>query len=265
MDKTILYKEKSIHYRITGKGHCLVLLHGFIESLDIWDSFVAELKKDFCIITIDLPGHGQSDCIGEVHRMEEMAEVVRIVLQTEKIQHCILCGHSMGGYVALSFLDLFPQMLNAVCLFHSNANADSKEAGQNRMRTIELIKQNKHPFLSAFIPDLFAPENIEPFSNEIEILKERALQISPESLIASIRGMMQRKDHSKLIHHARIPFLFIIGKQDSRSSFKQVIEQAQSAHHAEILLLDKVGHMGYIENKKTTLRVLKDFSKAHSN
>ncbi len=265
MDKTLAYKRSKVHYRKAGKGPCLVLLHGFIESLDIWDDFVDDLKNQFCIITIDLPGHGKSDCIGDVHTMEEMAEVVKTVLNTENIQHCVLCGHSMGGYVALSFLDLFPQMLNALCLFHSNANADSEGVKDNRIRTIELINQNKHPFLSAFIPDLFAPENTETFASEIDILKQRALLITPEALAASIKGMMQRKDHSMLIQHAQIPFLFIIGKKDSRSPYQQVLQQAQLAQHAEILLLDKVGHMGYIENKKVTMRVLKDFTKAYSN
>ncbi len=263
MDKTILYNNKSIHYRISGTGKCVVLLHGFIESLDIWDEFVIDLEKDFCTIAIDLPGHGKSDCLGDIHTMEQMAEVVKAVLHFEKIPHCVLVGHSMGGYVALSFLQLFPQMLNALCLFHSNANADSPEASVNRARTIELIKQNKHPFLSAFIPDLFAQENISKFDSEIKVLQERALQISPESLIASIKGMMARSDHSKLLSHARIPFLFIIGKKDTRSSFKQVLEQAQNVQHAEILLLDMVGHMGYIESKQVTLRVLHNFCAAY--
>ena len=92
---------------ITGSssnGPCIVLLHGFLESLCIWDEFVNELSKDFKVLTIDLPGHGKTENFSEVHTMEFMAETVKAVLEHLKIEKCVLIGHSMGGYVRLLLL-----------------------------------------------------------------------------------------------------------------------------------------------------------------
>ena len=71
---TLEFQNKQIHYTDTGKGETLVLLHGFLESKEIWTNFIPEFSKYGRIITIDLPGHGKSECIEEVHTMELMAQ-----------------------------------------------------------------------------------------------------------------------------------------------------------------------------------------------
>ena len=101
-----------IHYKVEGKlhQHTIVLLHGFTESLDIWDDFSAELSVDFKVICIDLPGHGNSGCIGDAHTMELMADVVKTIIDKEKVNECVIIGHSMGGYVALAFAEKYPDV-----------------------------------------------------------------------------------------------------------------------------------------------------------
>ncbi len=72
----ILFKDTPIHYTTAGSGEAVVLLHGFLESQEIWEPFIPEFAKYGQVVTIDLPGHGQSGCITEVHSMELMAEAV---------------------------------------------------------------------------------------------------------------------------------------------------------------------------------------------
>ena len=71
----ITYNNSRINYKVEGKSgeKTIVFLHGFTESLDIWDKFSTVLSIDHQVICIDLPGHGKSECIGEIHKMEEMA------------------------------------------------------------------------------------------------------------------------------------------------------------------------------------------------
>ena len=76
MKKSIQYQQKSIAYQITGSGPALVLLHGFLESKTIWDDFTEILQKEFTVISIDLPGHGESELIEEAHSLQLMAGVV---------------------------------------------------------------------------------------------------------------------------------------------------------------------------------------------
>src|ERR1044071_7202110 len=109
-----------VRYADTGKGRVVVLLHGFLESLEVWfgNGFAQELAQHFRVIAIDLPGHGKSDCVGYVHRMERMADVVKGVMDELGLRRYAMVGHSMGGYVALAFAERYKENLCGLCLFH---------------------------------------------------------------------------------------------------------------------------------------------------
>ena len=106
-----LYKERRISYTDSGKGAVVVLLHGYLESSEVWNGFNDKLASEFRVISVDLPGHGLSDIYDEVHSMEFMATVIKELLESLGIKKGFITGHSLGGYVALAFLELFPEYL----------------------------------------------------------------------------------------------------------------------------------------------------------
>ncbi len=255
------FKNKKISYRTKGNGKCLVLLHGFLESAEIWDAFAKELSKEFKVVTVDLPGHGNSEQTGEVHTMQLMSDAVKEVLEHLQVKECVMIGHSMGGYVTLEFASRYPEYLKGIGLFHSSAFADSPEARQNRERTIELIKQDRQGFIRNFIPDLFAVANRSKYDNEINILKERASLIPNASIIAALEGMKERKDHLQTLSAMDVPVLFILGKDDSRIPLEKVIDMVTIPKHADVLIMGNVGHMGYIEAENETLEKCRYFAR----
>jgi pimeloyl-ACP methyl ester carboxylesterase len=260
MKKAIQYLSKQICYTISGSGPTLVLLHGFLESKEIWDDFLAILQKEFTVIAIDLPGHGETELLSEKHSMSLMAEAVKSVFEAEKIEKAVLAGHSMGGYVALQFAVDNEEFLNGLILFHSHANADSDEAKTNRQRTIEIVQQNHGGFIRQFIPDLFDQNHVEEYTASIQKLQDMAAQMAPEAIIAALAGMRDRLSQTDYLAEAKIPVLFIMGKQDSRMPYAQLISQALIPVHSEILLLGNVGHMGYLEAPGITLPALRHFT-----
>jgi pimeloyl-ACP methyl ester carboxylesterase len=261
MEKILSYKDANISYRISGNGGPLVLLHGFTESQDIWNYFAKELSEKYTVFTIDLPGHGASGCIGEVHTMELVAECVKTVLDDAGISDCVMIGHSMGGYVTLAFADKYPGMLKGFGLFHSSALADSQEAKENRERAIKLIRQNHTSFISSFIPDLFAPQNREICKNEIAELVDTANKMTAASIIAAQEGMKVRPDLTRILANAKCPVLFMLGKLDSRVPFEKVLQQAGLPNDAVLLSMGDVAHMGYIEARDKTLYAIRAFMK----
>ena len=147
-----------------------------------------------------------------------------------------------------------------MCLFHSQAAPDSPEAKANRVRTIEVVKHDHIDFINQFIPDLFAPANRVKLKAEIDKMKNEAMVfLTKESIIASMEGMLQRKDQYGFLAKTTIPILFIAGKQDSRIPLEKITEQLIIPKHAEALILD-VGHMGYLEAPKETLNALDLFA-----
>ena len=260
MKKIIQYLQKNICYKITGSGPALVLLHGFLESKAIWADFAETLRKDFTVIAIDLPGHGESELIDGTHGMQLMAETVKVVLEAEKIEKAVVAGHSMGGYVALQFAADHEEWVKGLVLFHSHANADSDEAKENRRRTINIVKQNRGGFIKQFIPDLFDQKHVADYSDAIQKLQNIADLMTPEAIIAALSGMRDRPNQLQYLLLTEIPILFIIGKQDSRMPYNQLMAQAVIPSHSEVLLLEDVGHMGYIEAPGKTLQALKHFA-----
>ena len=64
----------------------------------------------------------------------------------------------MGGYIALAFTELFPEMVQGICLMNSTALADTEEKKHNRDRGIQAVKQNHKTFIRLAIPNLFSEE-----------------------------------------------------------------------------------------------------------
>jgi len=139
---TLTYKGIEINYNTYGKGIPLVFLHGFLENSTMWDTVIPSFSNTYKCITIDLLGHGKTGCLGYVHTMEDMANAVRVVLETTNTIDPICIGHSMGGYVSLAYLDLFSEGLSGLVLLNSTSYPDSEERKKTRSRAIEIVKKN---------------------------------------------------------------------------------------------------------------------------
>ncbi|HDO26909.1 MAG TPA: alpha/beta hydrolase [Bacteroidetes bacterium] len=259
MEKRITFRGGNLNYRITGQGSGIVFLHGFLEDHTIWNDFADRLSDRFTVIQIDLPGFGKSSVVDDVHSMSLMAGAVEKVLDEENIGQCIMIGHSMGGYVTLAFAKLFPEKLKGIVLFHSQAAADDEEGKNNRNRTIEIVKKNHKDFITSFIPLLFAEENVSRFSKEIRQLQKSAVKTSAEGVVAALAGMRDREDNRELLASIDIPVLIIIGKQDSRIAMETIMPQLSLPKNCEAIILDNVGHLGFLEAEGLTYASLEHF------
>ena len=128
------YHNTPIHYHKQGTGPVIVMLHGFLESSTMWQKIAAVLAKENTTLMIDLPGFGQSGMLEKTHTMENMAIMVCELLAFENFQSATLLGHSMGGYVALAFGELFPEKIEKLILLNSSPSPDSISRKENRNR-----------------------------------------------------------------------------------------------------------------------------------
>ncbi|WP_248724819.1 alpha/beta fold hydrolase [Seonamhaeicola sp. ML3] len=241
------YKGIPIYYTDEGKGSAVVLLHGFLENSTIWKSLAPQISKNNRVICIDLLGHGKTGCLGYIHSMELMAEVVEAVLKHLRIRKSILVGHSMGGYVALAFAEKRPDNVKGLCLMNSTSRADSPEKKINRERGIQAVKQNHKTFIRIAIKNLFTKENQDIFSKEIEALIEECLKTPLQGIVAALEGMKIREDREVLLHFSPYKKMMILGKNDPALNHKDLIAQIQNTKVKLVEFED--GHMSFIENK----------------
>jgi pimeloyl-ACP methyl ester carboxylesterase len=259
MTKTTIFKNTKISYSDQGKGTTVVLLHGFLENQSMWNAFVPEFSKKNRVVTIDLLGHGESDCLGYIHSMEDQADMVHAVLHELKIRKAILVGHSMGGYVALAFAELYPEMMKGLVLLNSTSKADSHERKINRNRAIKAVKQNYTSFVRLSIANLFSEDNRERLVDVIETIKLEALKTPLQGIIAALEGMKIRKDREVILHFAPYPIQLLLGKKDGVLIYDDNLEQIEGTK-VELTSFED-GHMSHIENEKELLGVLLGFFK----
>lgn len=257
--KTIHFKNTTISFTDEGKGTAIVFLHGFLENKEMWVDYVPEFSKKYRIITIDLLGHGNSESLGYVHLMEDNADVVHAVLSELRIRKAVLVGHSMGGYVALAFAELYPEYVKGLVLLNSTSRADSDERKTNRDRAIKAVKQNYSNFVRLSIANLFSENNRERLADAIENVKNEALKTPLQGIVASLEGMKIRKDREVLLHFSTYPMLLILGKKDPVLNYEETIEQIEGTNVALKTFPD--GHMSSIENRKELIEVLGIFFK----
>lgn len=106
-----------IHYQNYGKGReALLLIHGWTCNLGYWRDQVPDFAKRNRVITLDLPGHGQSDKPEIVYSMDLFAKAIDAVMRDAKVDRAVLVGHSMGTPVARQFYRKFPQKTLAIVI-----------------------------------------------------------------------------------------------------------------------------------------------------
>ncbi|MDY7394840.1 alpha/beta hydrolase [Aureibaculum sp. 2210JD6-5] len=255
----VTHKNTQIRYRTSGKGGAVVLLHGFLEDLTMWDDITEVLSKRNRIVSIDLLGHGKTGNLGYVHTMSAQAEMVKAVLNHLKLRKYILIGHSMGGYVSLAFAELFKDSIKGICLMNSTPVSDTKEKKINRDRAVVAVKQNHKMFIRMSITNLFSEENRTIFKKEIECLINDGLKLSVQGIVASLEGMKIRKNRKALFRKATFKKMLILGKNDPVLDAQSLRDQTKNSDIKVVEFPD--GHMSHIENKKELIKTLQDFVK----
>ena len=236
-----------LNYEISGNGkENLVLLHGFMENLLIWEEMEEKLSQDFTLIKIDLPGHGLSKIYSDVHSMELNAEQVKKVTDKLKLGKFHLLGHSMGGYTSLAFAEKFPDDLKSLTLFFSTYFADDEEKKEQRRKSFRIIKEAFRTYVNAGIPNLFNENEKDILEGKIDLAKEIALSTKPDGVLAAVKGMMERTDKKLVMEKFEGKILVIAGKYDNAVKTDVMLKNLPEKTNIKSYLLD-CGHNGHWE------------------
>jgi len=277
MQKSFIYHNAVISYRVEGKGEPVVLIHGFAEDSHIWDQQILFLKEYCLLIIPDLPGSGKSSLLSqksEVSSLEfprennstpsrhwrdrlqtpnyitidDYADCLKALLQEENIISCTMLGHSMGGYITLAFAEKYPSLLNGFGLIHSTARADNEEKKQNRERAIGLMAQyGAHSFLKTTIPNLFGAVFKKEQYAKVDSLINAGADFTKEVLQQYYRAMIIRPDRTAVLQSNPLPVLFVIGTEDVAVPLEEILQQTPLPDKSYIHVLQNVGHMGMWE------------------
>jgi len=238
---------KTFFYKKLGKGPAVILLHGFPECSTLWRNIWDELAENFTVIVPDLPGSGATVLEAPVG-IEDMAKGIKQVIDKERLERVVIAGHSMGGYVAFAFADLFPGKVMGISAVHSTTAADGEERKKLRLKSIELInKVGKEIFIENMVPNLFSKDFKQSNVRIVEDQVQESLKMSGESIVNFYNAMLERNDYTRILDTTVFPLQWIMGAQDSVLPYKKTLEKCHRSAINFLSFYENCGHMSMLE------------------
>jgi 3-oxoadipate enol-lactonase len=244
----------------------IVLIHGFPLSHEMWNPQIELLKRGFRVVAYDLRGHGESDVGDGQYTMELLADDLIGLLDSLKIEKAILCGFSMGGYIALRTAEKSEDRVERLILCDTKAEADSNEAKLKRAATIRSVKeQGMKPFIESQIHALLRPQTITQNPAIVELVRGMIQRNSPLGICGALLAMAGRTDTSTVLPNLKIPTLILVGENDTLTP----PELSKSMHgkipQSSMHIIQRAGHLSNLENNEDFNRHLGDFLSNLSN
>jgi len=172
----------------------------------------------------------------------------------------VLCGLSMGGYIAWQFQQQYSERLRALILCDTRAIADTPEGVENRKRLAKMVVENGSAAVaSAMLPNLFSPVTSDRQQASIDELRETISATSPQGIAAASLGMAERPDATPLLPNIETPSLLIVGEDDGISTPKEMQTIADAMPNARLEVIPEAGHMSPLENPESVNTAIREF------
>lgn len=245
------YLSVNLAYEEHGQGTPVVLVHGFPLNRSIWYPLLPLLEKKAHLILPDLRGSGETPAPVGMYTMRLMAEDLRALLDTLKIDKVVLAGHSMGGYVSLAFAQAYPHRLAGLALISTQAAADNPEARASREKTVEEVKRRGLKTLAdGMAPRLTCqPALVEP-------LRKLIMKANPVGVIGSLKGMAERPNAQEWLPSITVPTVVIAGSEDALIPLDRPRLMTQLLGRAWLVEIANAGHMPMMEQPQVVANAI---------
>ncbi len=233
-----------------GRGMPLVLVHGFPLDHTMWEPQIARFSAGYRVIAPDLRGFGHSPATDAPVSMETMADDVAALLDALEVrQPVVLCGLSMGGYVAFQFARKYGQRLRGLVLCNTRAAADSAEAVAQRRRMAEHVLASGTEYLTEImLPKVFAEATFRDNPAVIDHQRRAMARAPVAGIVAALDGLARRPDVHDLLPSIRVPTLVVAGQLDAISPPEEMRAFAGKIPGAKFVVLPGCAHMTPLES-----------------
>lgn len=244
-----------------GSGRPLLLVHGFPLDHTMWTGQTTALADQWRVIAPDLRGFGASTVTAGTVTMAQMADDLAGLLDALRItEPVILCGLSMGGYVAWQFALRHRSKLDRLILCDTRAAADSAEAASGRLKTAErVLAESVSVVAESMLPKLFAPATSQKQPQIVESTKQVMLRANPQGIAAALRGMAERPDVTGRLHDIDVPSLVICGEHDVIAPPAEMRQIAAALPKGRYVEIAGAGHMAPRERPAAVNTAIREF------
>lgn len=250
--KKIRIRDISVSYFLKDSVNpkkTVIFIHGFPFNKNMWIPQLEALPDYIKGIAIDVRGHGHSTSGHGYFNMDVFARDLLAFIEKLDVKAVVLCGISMGGYIALRALELSPSSFIGLILADTNSEADSNETKIKRFATIEsVLKYGKRTFAIGFVKNVFAEKSIVERKDAVELIRSSIRRNDIRSICATLLALASRTDTTPSLKDISFPCLIIRGKEDKLMSVEQAEVLTNGIKQAKLVTLPGCGHLPNLED-----------------
>jgi 3-oxoadipate enol-lactonase len=238
----------------------VIFIHGFPFNKSTWEKQAAALQEKYRVITYDIRGHGDSDAGEADFSIGLFADDLFRLMDALQIDQAVLCGLSMGGYIALQAVTNYPERFKGLILCDTQCIADTPEGKEKRMKTIETIRANGlEKYADDSVKNLFAPESFTTRKSEINLIRDMILNTSLESVCNALLALAGRKETCSRLEKIYLPVLILVGKEDKITPPAASEYMHNKIRNSALVVIDHAGHLSNLENPEEFNKQLTKF------
>lgn len=261
-DLKIVVNGVTISYNDNGpyKAPAIIFIHGFPFNKSMWDAQCKALKDTYRVVAYDVRGHGHSESGTEEFTIDLFVSDLIGLMDALGFQKVMLCGLSMGGYIALRAIEQYPDRFEALVLSDTQCESDTPQAREKRLETIEKIKQDGiREYAEQTLKNLVAPETFVNRKEEIRAIREMILNTSKNSLYRTLLALSIRRETCSKLASIRIPVLVMVGRNDQVTPPEKAEQIHENIRESVLHFIDHAGHIANMENPAAFNSTLKKF------
>jgi 3-oxoadipate enol-lactonase len=216
----------------------------------MWKTQVALLQENgFRVISYDLRGHGQSGVGDGQYTIELFVDDLMALLDYLKITKAVVCGFSMGGYVALRAIERNPERFGALVLCDTTSSADSNEARLRRAASIKVVKKDGvKPFAEGFLKAVFSEQSFNARQNIVDEARKMILSNSATGVCGALLAMASRTDTTEALSKINVPTLVLVGEHDTITPPAAAKAMHDRIQNSKMHIIGNAAHMSSMEN-----------------
>lgn len=250
-DLTIALQNFNMSYDDVGKGNkTVIFLHGFPFDKSTWHNQLSYLQTSCRCIAIDIRGFGKSTYDENNLSIDLFTDDLIHLMDTLRIDKAVLCGLSMGGYIALNFVKKHADRIEALVLCDTQCIADSIEAKEKRFKTIEDIQANgKDNFVIKFTNSVFCEYTHLNKPTIVENLKTLVSGNSDSIITSGLKALANRSETCSILSGIQTPTLILCGKDDELTPVSKSEFMHQQIKGSILYVIENAGHMSNLEQE----------------
>lgn len=251
----------NLSYDDIGAGDTpIIFMHGYPFDKTMWEGQLQFLRSSYRVIALDIRGFGASRDEQSLLSIDLFADDVISFINKLEIEKAILCGLSMGGFIALNAIARFPDRFEALILCDTQCIADTAEVKAKRYKTIDEIKANgPDDFNEGFIKSVFHKDSLIQMPEIVEAVRNVVFSNSQQIIINGLIALAERSETCMTLGRIAVPTLIICGREDVVTPLPQSEYMHEHIKGSLLRIIENAGHVSNLEHQYEFNKILYDF------